>query len=554
MSTGRKNLNLVSDFETTVSEDDCRVWGWGLTEIGGRSTVEFGQSITEFLVRVARVNAHVYFHNLKFDGRFILDFLLRNGFTHTTERNFGRGFFSTLISSMGEFYSITVRWLNGRKTEFRDSLKKLPMTVKRIGESFGGSLLKGELDYKQFRPVGHVLTDEEKLYIRNDILIVSNALFLQMSEGHTRLTVGSDSLQEFKDLMGKKLFERYFPILPVTMDADIRMAYRGGFTYVSKRFKKITQGRGKVFDVNSLYPFVMRTASLPYGAPEYFVGDPADCGRELFIVSITFVARLKPDHVPCIQIKGSMRHSETEYLEVIDEPVTLMVTSVDLALWRDHYDLDILSFNGGWKFKSVTGIFNKYIDKWAKVKSESKGGMRELAKLFLNSLYGKFATNPDITPKIPVLDKGVVRLVTGKVETRDPVYTAMGAFITAYARNLTIRAAQEHYCCFAYADTDSLHLIACHRGEPNLDIDPNRMGAWKLEYSFKMAMFWRAKQYTEWRTDTDRLETHIAGMPPNLQSEVTFMDYWPGRVFEGKLQQRAVPGGAILRETVFTMS
>ena len=154
---------------------------------------------------------------------------------------------------------------------------------------------------------------------------------------------------------------------------------------------------------------------------------------------------------------------------------------------------------------------------------------------------------------MPVLKDGLVSLVTGKQETRDPVYTAMGAFITAYARAHTIRAAQLHYCCFAYADTDSLHLLDCHRGEPNLEVHPTKLGAWKHEYDFKMAMFWRAKQYTELRTDTNELETHIAGMPFNLQKDVTFLDYWVGRSFWGKLQQRAAPGGAILRETYFTL-
>ena len=53
----------------------------------------------------------------------------------------------------------------------------------------------------------------------------------------------------------------------------------------------------------------------------------------------------------------------------------------------------------------------------------------------LNSLYGKFATNPDITPKLPYLkEDGSVGYRLGEKETRDPVYTPMGCFITAWAR------------------------------------------------------------------------------------------------------------------------
>lgn len=554
MSRGRKILDLVSDFETTTIPDDCRVWGWGLCEIEENPTVSFGHTIQEFFVAVARLNARVYFHNLKFDGRFILDFIMKNGFEHTTGE-LSRGKFSTLISNMGQFYSITVKWLNGRKTEFRDSLKKLPMTVKRMGESFGLDVLKGEIDYHAHRPIGHVLTDEEKLYIQNDVIIVAKALYIQMQAGLTKLTVGADSLAEFKGLMGKKQFERMFPVLPVSMDEDIRRAYRGGFTYVDARHKRVLQGKGHVYDVNSLYPFVMLTKNLPYGEPEFFNGLPENCGRDLFIVSITFTAKLKENHIPCIQIKGSMRFAETEYLVDVSEPTTLMVTNVDLQLWRDHYDLDILSFNGGWAFKGVDGVFTQYIEKWGKIKEESTGGMRELAKLQLNSLYGKFATNPDVTPKIPVLDGDGVKLVIGDTETRDPVYTAMGAFITAYAREHTIRAAQRHYCCFLYADTDSLHLKECpNHPAADLEIHGTTFGAWSHEYDFDQGMFWRAKQYSELRSDTGRMETHIAGMPFDLQATVTFDDYVPGKQFFGKLQQRTVPGGAVLVETSFTMS
>ena len=67
----------------------------------------------------------------------------------------------------------------------------------------------------------------------------------------------------------------------------------------------------------------------------------------------------------------------------------------------------------GWKFKSIHGIFNSYIDKWITRKNnatlEGNLGQRTLAKLMLNALYGKFATSLDVQSKIPSLDeKGII--------------------------------------------------------------------------------------------------------------------------------------------------
>lgn len=452
------------------------------------------------------------------------------------------------------------------------------MGVKAVAKTFKLDVQKGDINYHTPRPVGHVLTREEKEYIANDVLIVAKALRHQFAEGMTKLTVGSDALHEYKTLVGSKLFDKMFPVLPETMDAEIRAAYRGGFTYADERFRGKITGPGIVYDVNSLYPAVMYSKLLPYGEPVFHNGLPrATKEYPLFIVSITFTAKLKKDHIPCIQVKGSSRFTATEYQTSIPEPVTLTCSSVDLALWEDHYDMDILSYNGGWSFHGVQGVFNEFIEKWSKIKAESEGGLRFLAKLMLNNLYGKYATNPNVTQKIPVLDDGVVKLVMGDPETKDPIYTAMGVFITAYARDITIRAGQDNYPTFAYADTDSLHLLITEDPE-GLEVDPNKLGAWKREYRFESALFVRAKTYTEklfapGKTDWNAKDhtsdecarqdgashaacyhvTHIAGLPTRVGDTMTFDDFTGGRKFTGKLVPLRVPGGVVLQDVGFTM-
>src|SRR5699024_6665242 len=98
-----------------------------------------------------------------------------------------------------------------------------------------------------------------------------------------------------------------FPILSDTMDADIRKAYRGGWTYCDSRFAKTLHRNvvGSTYDVNSLYPSVMMYELLPYGPPLWteYMPEPDD-DYPLLICSLTLTAKLKKDHVPCIQIKG----------------------------------------------------------------------------------------------------------------------------------------------------------------------------------------------------------------------------------------------------------
>lgn len=547
------NPIFVADFETTTDPNDCRVWLWGMYELGNDRFIH-GNNIDSFIIRSSWQNSTVYFHNLGFDGFFIMDWLLNNGFTRSVDKFTPRkGQFISIIDNAAKWYELRVRWENGKTTTFRDSLKKIPMTVANVAKAFGLPMSKGDIDYHMFRPKGYKPTPEEIDYVKRDCQIVALALIQQLGQGMKRLTVGSDSLNEFTTLMGgKTAFERLFPVLAPEVDADIRHAYRGGFTFVNPKFQGFITRGGRVYDVNSLYPFIMYERMLPYGEPEYCEGLPtATDDYPLFIVSVTFTAKLKPGHIPCIQVKGSPHFVATHYQNVIEESVTLYATNVDLALWHEHYDMDVLSYNGGYRFKGAQGLFNRFIDKWSKIKADSEGGMRTIAKLFLNSLYGKFATNPDVTGKVPVLRDGVVQLVKGPQETRNPVYTAMGVFITAWARDLTVRAAQAHFDVFAYADTDSLHMLVDDDPE-SLEIHPTRMGAWKHELTFESALFARAKCYTEFADG--EYHTHIAGLPVQVAKSVTFDSFLTEQTFSGKLVPKRVPGGVVLTDTTFALS
>jgi hypothetical protein len=282
----------------------------------------------------------------------------------------------------------------------------------------------------------------------------------------------------------------------------------------------------------------------------------------LYVQSFTCQFELKPDHIPTIQLKNNPSFISTQYLtDSNGEDITLCLTSVDLELFFQQYNVYNIEYHSGWKFKATTGLYKDYIDKWIKVKIEStlngNKGMRTLAKLMLNALYGKFALNPKVQSKYPVYDNGRIRYVLGRKETRKPVYIPAGTFITAWARYKTITSAQNVFERFIYADTDSLHLIG-HEIPEGLDISPTELGAWKHESSFNKARFLRQKSYMEHGGDPDepdkwKWNVTCAGMPEQCKQFITFDNFHIGTTYGGKLQPQHVVGGIVLDDIDFTI-
>lgn len=555
---------FTADFETTTDPKDCRVWAWGLFRIGSYADFEYGNTIDGFMARCKELakageKPTVYFHNLKFDGQSILYWLFANGFSWVrTKKERDKNTFMTLISSMGQFYAIDVYFRKkGRvwqRVRFFDSLKILPLPVEDLAVAFDLPIRKLEIDYHAKRSYGHELTPEEVDYLRNDVEIVAQALKRMFDMGLDKMTLAGDALASYKELVGLPAFSRWFP--PPEYDADVRQAYRGGFVYADPRYVGKDVGAGIVLDVNSLYPWAYSTCPLPYGQPKYFEGQyQPDALYNLYVQMLRCSFRIKPRHIPTVQLKNSRGFLPTEYVtDSGGEEVALCLTSVDLKLFFEHYDVYNVEFFSGWKWKSSTQLFTAYASKWFEVKAQATRDknkpLRQIAKLMLNSLYGRFAINPVTYSKEPYfsVEHDRVEYENGPEETRKPLYIPVGAFVTAWARDKTIRAAQSVYDRFLYADTDSLHLLGTEI-PPELDIDDVRLGAWAHESSFDRAKYIRAKSYVE--EENGELRVTCAGMPKALHKLVTFDNFKPGAVYSGKLLPKIVTGGVVLTETTF---
>lgn len=574
----------VADFETTTDESDCRVWAWAITDIKKAEKVTVGNTLESFIKHLYKIKGTVFFHNEKFDGSFIIDWLFRHNYKHVrTGTTYGRseklepGTFSTLISDMGQWYSLKVCLFNSEHTiEFKDSLKLIPLSVEQIPKAFGLEEAKLTLDYKATREYGHLLTEDEEAYVKQDVIIVAKAVKFMIDNGQVKMTAASNALHDFKQRFGKKEFERYFPKLDAITDADIRHSYKGGWTFLNPLYSNKYIGNGSVYDVNSMYPWAMMYCKLPYGEPIYFYGKPQHIETHpLYVIQFVATFDLKPGKYPSIQIKHSSIYGDNEYIVKSREPTLLTLTSVDFDLFKHNYDYDILEYHGGYYFMAKVGMFADYINYWYQVKADSKRdgnkGMERIAKLMLNSLYGKFGMRLTGRSKIPYFDKeqNKVRYKLSDYEDRNGVYLPVATFITSYCRDKIIRAAEQCYDRFVYADTDSIHIKG-QEPVPGLDVDDYRLGAFKLESTFERARFIRQKTYMEVsvteRTDYDgfkyyepKLELKCAGMPQRMKDTVDEKDFYlgaeygiePGSKFAPKLLPKVVPGGVILREVPF---
>lgn len=224
---------FTADFETcTWLEDETYVWAWALCEIGNEENIKIGTNIEEFYQECLKLNnPKIYFHNLKFDSSFLIDYLYRHNYELIKEGKEKRDkTFQCIVSDLGAFYQVVVyekvKGKRIKKITFIDSLKIINMSVKAIAKTFNLPISKLEIDYNAYREKGHKLTPEETEYIKNDVRIVAMALNQLFCEGLTQMTAASNALSYYKKITGRQKFEHYFPELTHEEDALIRPAYK----------------------------------------------------------------------------------------------------------------------------------------------------------------------------------------------------------------------------------------------------------------------------------------------------------------------------------------
>ena len=547
----------VADFETSTEKDKTWIWAFGYSRIF-TNKIHYGSSIKEFLEIILRGRSKkIYFHNLKFDGKFIIYYLLANGYTMVEECK-KLNEFSGIVDDTGTFYSIKIPFQNAKGginyATINDSLKLFPTSIAKAAVDYGLEYRKGELDYDKIRYEGHIMNKEEEEYLQGDIVILRSLIEIAVKSNFKKLTIAGVAFSTYKQQLESKdvEFTTLFPTLSDIEYGFIKKAYRGGVSMVNSKYRnKVTTTNS--YDVNSMYPFILRYFQMPYGKPRYFKGKYVENDiYPLYIQHIRSEFYIKDGKAPCIQIHGNMNFLHNEWIKNCPLTVDLYLTNADLKMFMNSYNIISIEYIDGYMFKGAQGFFTEYVDKYYQIKCNSKGEPKAKAKLMLNSLYGKFGMKSERTSILySIEDKKLVKSgeYTNEVKT---IYLPIAVFTTSYARYYLLTYINKHYEDFIYCDTDSIHLTKRVNDIPQ---DNKKLGYFKHEYSGigkylkqKCYIVKYDKEYIHKDDDGEDIDTKIvcAGLNKNMiDTHMSIEDFKYGAELH-KLKAKNIEGGVAL--------
>ena len=491
------------------------------------------------------------------------------------------------------FYGNNVKTVTKRKyvkykpieINFFDTLKIAPYTLQKCCSAFLGlELPKDGLDYNKIRNIDDKLTHEEKVYIYNDVFGLSEVVKKLIINGfwvngkkvqYTKLTNSSQSLSDYKDTLLEDyrnkencfnddltfeidntltlngffrkeeddyqkeiLFKTLFPPQNYFIDRFIRQSYYGGLSTVHfdnvEKYSKYENKIGQVFDVNSLYPFIMQDKLLPYGHP-IFSEKPYKNKSKTFKENyplyiqeiIIYDMKIKRGKMPFVQVKGDKNFngreviSENINLRGEKQTIKLVLCSPLLELLFENYNVTSYKLGCHLAFRGTHDLFKNYLEFWGEIKKSSTGANREIAKLRQNALYGKFGTSGDVEKtEIQVIDGKFTVVHTHEEMVSDNIYVAMSSFITSYAKQYLVTSINANYKNFLYCDTDSLHLFGTLEEVKGLFIDDKTYGAWKHELTFNDFRYIGSKRYAEKDVKTGKWDIKCCGLSDEIMKKV----------------------------------
>lgn len=668
--------HMAGDFETCFVDEErknVRVWAWGLLDI---LTGEYndGNDIATFMDAILNDKSvyDIAYHNLKFDGSFIIPGLYKRNYKYIPNNEFmdmwqsGKdvaGYFTHNITSMGQWFSIIIgKHTNVNKStpafvHIWDSAKLFPNTkLRELGVQYNTSVQKIKETtefYERIRPIGHELDQEERDYLKADCIVLAHALKIQLDTFQTIYrTQASKAFTFFKDsckdeagnanykkkyegmqqwtvpdvpgledyagaivrylprqardkinASGAKLvdaFEYYIPDYYTW--ADIKLAYNGGISYVNPHYieRSIYQPI-TVIDVNSMYPYCLRTFPIPFGRFTKIAGAPDFSKRGAWIAGARVSFKLKSEHhLPCIQIKEKygrkwLRES-TDYMKYGEEDKYnedfLFFTSVDFETFKENYDFTVHKWLYHYYFPNVSNMDGKrFVDKFYAQKQDAEKRMKAIkkakpdsyetdpeyirakldrleAKIMLNSAYGKHGTKYFLYSKDSVFEGPdlPIKYVPEDKLQRDPnkdpshYYCPYAAFVTAYARQMLVRTWNGFKGRAVYCDTDSIHFIGTPDDIPEEllpTIDTKKtggLGLWKVEGEFVKGRYIRSKTYIEVDKDGAANIT-CAGATPEIKALMNWDTFRVGfnawNVVDALNQPELTPEMERLRSEVF---
>lgn len=365
-------------------------------------------------------------------------------------------------------------YINGRlvkaalyKHELRDSFKILPF---RLAE-----YKKDIIDYDIMERNNREKHKEEITnYLRDDCVYLYELIAKFREQFGDALTIGTAAMQQLK---------KVYKIKTITpkLDYEYRQFFHGGRCECFQTGE--IKGDLKLYDVNSMYPYVMDSFKHPIGAADYTSQSLPNA--DFYLANIiaesngAFPVRENGLHFP---------HGINEFFVTSHE----IKAAFELGIARIIKVKKCYVWN---KTQTFSEFIRPFINK--KIEAEHSGDKigRLLAKLITNNGYGKFAQNPErfhdfklfvdleTCAKYKFIPCGFIgNFILAKKQTniRDNSYynVAVAASVTGAARSVLMHAIINSENPI-YCDTDSLVCTKL-----NAEIDSVKLGAWKIESEF----------------------------------------------------------------------
>lgn len=310
----------------------------------------------------------VYAHNGgKFDWHFILEYL-------------------------DPFSELTI--INGRiskfkidNVEFRDSFNIIPVAL--------ANYKKDEIDYNIFESEEREKPKNKKLisdYLQSDCVYLYEIVKKFLDKNGLTMTLASSAMKQWRKMSGlnnpetDKMFHDLF-----------KSFYYGGRVQAFR--KGIIDENFIVADINSAYPFAM-THDHAYGSVFYYdktLPEKINEIQKAFIILKCESNGLFPyrekNNALSFPDDGKIREfyiTGWEYL-----------ASLDINKLGDHEIINVITFEDSINF---TKYVNHYHDEKQKAELNGDPAERLIAKLMLNSLYGKYGANPENYREYMVID------------------------------------------------------------------------------------------------------------------------------------------------------